>query len=560
MCESCKNGGKPLALVWWRVSTEPQKEISWETQTREAATLADKDGFYVPPEFVIGTDWASLEVWDSPPMERVKGFIRGRNVHALYMYDADRGPSKPAHRLLLRALCEEYGVKMRCCYGEIPDGEMGEVMEFLSAWKKEDSVHRSQRGAKDGLRDRAKIKGLPVNGKAPYGYRFRYQQISSTVRLPEALEPQLPQHAIVAQIYRLALDGMATRGIVRTLAVAGIPAPQGGAVWEHKTVLGILHNPVYAGVYHALRTECRTPEKRRGQTYGKTTSYVLPQNNWHPLGNFLVESPIVSWQVWEELQERLKRNKQDASRNAKHYFMLRGMLFCGTHGRRLVGHASNHAGLYHYSCPAKRRLYPGQSICETPYLNGPKLEAQIWDRIWEFLTDEAVFNAEMARLGGINHEQEEQVQQQLAVLERQLHKLDGMDTELVSMKLRGLLTEEVFARSLALNKAERTYLTDEVERHKGTLRTMQQAKLATASLIALRKSMLKKLESPTPERKRWALECLEAKATLQPDGSLDVSITYHQAPESSDSEIVGNIPRSSPPGCPACHARAGCAR
>ena len=61
------NGGSKVdrktACVWWRVSTEDQREISPETQTREALALAKSDGFHVPREYILGTDWGSLSVW-----------------------------------------------------------------------------------------------------------------------------------------------------------------------------------------------------------------------------------------------------------------------------------------------------------------------------------------------------------------------------------------------------------------------------------------------------------------------------------------------------------------
>ena len=173
MREAPAVGSKLPAAIWWRVSTDDQREISPDTQIQESLALAEQQGYYVPSENIIGTDWHSLSVWDSPPMERLKSLIRHK-ANPIFMYDADRGPSKPVHRLLFRGLCEEYGVRVRCCHGLVPDGEMGEVTEFLSAWAKEKQVHRAQQGAKDGLRDRAKLHGLPTNETAPLVYQFRY--------------------------------------------------------------------------------------------------------------------------------------------------------------------------------------------------------------------------------------------------------------------------------------------------------------------------------------------------------------------------------------------------
>ena len=58
------------AAIWWRVSTDDQKEVSPDTQTGAARALAEQEGYTVPPEYEIGCDWGSLSVWESPPMER----------------------------------------------------------------------------------------------------------------------------------------------------------------------------------------------------------------------------------------------------------------------------------------------------------------------------------------------------------------------------------------------------------------------------------------------------------------------------------------------------------
>ena len=124
MDEQCGKTG----AIWWRVSTDDQREISPDTQVRDALDLAEKEGFHISQEHILGTDWHSLSVRESPAMERLKELIRSRAIQAIFMHDADRGPSKPAHRLLLRAMCEEYGVRVRCLYGQVPEGDMGEVM------------------------------------------------------------------------------------------------------------------------------------------------------------------------------------------------------------------------------------------------------------------------------------------------------------------------------------------------------------------------------------------------------------------------------------------------
>ena len=90
-----------VALIWWRVSTDDQLEISPETQIQEAKALAEKEGYQVPDEYIVGTDWSCST------MARAKELISRKAVSAVLTYDADRGPSTPVHRLLFRAFCEE---------------------------------------------------------------------------------------------------------------------------------------------------------------------------------------------------------------------------------------------------------------------------------------------------------------------------------------------------------------------------------------------------------------------------------------------------------------------
>ena len=73
------------------MSTDDQREASPETQVRESMALVEALGFIVPQDHVLGTDWHSLSVWESPPMERLKELIRSDAIGAIVMGDAPRG-------------------------------------------------------------------------------------------------------------------------------------------------------------------------------------------------------------------------------------------------------------------------------------------------------------------------------------------------------------------------------------------------------------------------------------------------------------------------------------
>ena len=378
---------RKTGAIWWRTSTDDQKEISPDTQVSEARTLAQREGYQVPEEYILGTDWHSLSVWESPPLERLKDLIRSHAIQAIFMYDPDRSPSKPAHRLLFRALCEENGVKILACHGQVPDGDMGEVMEFLSAWSKEKQVYRAQQGARDGMRDRARLRGLPVNGRAAYGYRWTGHQF-----IPDDKYP-------VAQgIWRMLLEGKTDRSIAAALTRAGIPAPAGGAVWNPSTIAGIAANPVYHGAVKALRWEGVEPKRRKGQTYGKSTCRPRRPEDTITLQG-LLERPVVSPEEFEQVQARRSHNKAYAGRRVRSY-LLAGLVVCGLCGRRYSGTgASGRRFDYGYRCGGSAQPV-GRPRCRGKLLSGPWLEEQVWHSVQEFLENPDLFIAEV---GGQQH-------------------------------------------------------------------------------------------------------------------------------------------------------------
>lgn len=514
------------AAIWWRISTDDQREISPDTQIQEALALAQQEGYQVPREHVIGTDWGSLEVWESPPMQRLRELIRNRAISAVFMYDADRGPSKPAHRLLFRALCEEYGVAVRCCHGQIPDGDMGEVMEFLSAWSKEKQVHRAQQGAKDGLRDRAKLRGLPTNGTAPYGYRFRYDERGGK-KIPVALEPNPATYHIASRIWRMGQDGVSLRGIAVTLTRDEIPAPKGGVVWNPSTIARMLGNPAYGGTYYALRQEMKSPDlRRKSDSYGKSSSRLLPRESWQPLVDFPVEFPIVSWAEWEAVQGRLARNKAESRRNAKQFYMLRGMVFCSEDGRRMSGHSRR--SRYVYECPRRRGRDLGFPRCNCPPVSGLRIESLVWEEVSGFLANRYTFQAEMERRRESSHVQEPEIRQKMAVLERKLRDVDNREAQLLNEKMSGIWTDEAVQRAAASLRAERSYLADETERLQAVLAALEQSHAAVASLEAMRERIVDRLDSAAPEERRGVLEALDTRVTVKPGGVLEISIGIPQ--------------------------------
>jgi len=505
---------KRLAAVWWRVSTDDQREASPDTQIQEAVALAQQEGYHVPEEYILGTDWHSLTVWECPPMERLKELIRNRTIHAIFMYDADRGPSKPVHRLLFRAMCQEYGVRIRCCHGQVPDGDMGEVMEFLSAWSKEKQVYRAQQGARDGLRDRAALRGLPPTSAAPYGYRWNGSQF----------EPDSTTAPIARRIWDMALEGVPLRHIARTLTRAGIPSPAGRPRWSTSTLARILSDPAYKGEYVALRTQRVEPKMRLGATYGKSTHRPRDARDHIPLPG-LVSEALVTAEEYARVQERLARNRAQGGKVVQAY-LLRGMIRCEICGRHCRGKLQRYRDrtYYHYVCNGAERRVDG-TRCPLCSINGPSLEARIWDRVVSFLTNPEVFLTAVEDQRRGHREMVQQIDASIRRLEKRLGRIGDAEAKALSEHVRKMASEEAYKRVAAELRAERVWVSEELERQRKALDDAQNMVVSVDAIKALYPALVARIQRATFEDKRFVLECLDAQVTVGPSGvSLSLAV------------------------------------
>ena len=513
-----------IAAIWWRVSSDNQLETSPDTQIGEAMTMAKEEGYTVPNENILGTDWHSLSVWDSPPMERLKELIRTEAIAAIFMYDSDRAPSKPAHRLLFRALCEEHGVRVRCRHGQIPDGDMGEVMEFLSAWSKEKQVHRAQQGAKDGMRDRVKLKRQPASPKNPYGYVWNAER---TALLPTAYWENADL------IYRWALSGWTLYKIQQELHERIIPSPTGKEWWGRRSIYVILTNPIYGGRYYALKRESVVPRQRTGETYGKTGTRYLSLEEAVYLPEIIIHDPPVNWEEWLVIQERFKLNKLQAGRNAHRDYLLRSFITCEVHHRRYAGRIAGQQQLQ-YVC--HRHLEKGQSPCPRPYLNGRELEEKIKSICRDILTHPELIEAEIAKCTGRTQETINSIERKLAALDVKEAKALQTETNLVLSRASGDASPESYERALTLVKAQQRWVAEERQRLQDELAAAQRREGVVLGLRDVRETLMSHLERGTVKDWREVFNALGVKVSIGEDGVVYVSLAIPEA----ESSIVRN--------------------
>jgi site-specific DNA recombinase len=178
------------------------------------------------------------------------------------------------------------------------------------------------------------------------------------------------------------VDNRSLSDITFKLRELQVPTPTGEGLWYASTVHNLIKNPAYIGETYRFAETYRQPEASSGMVGRKRTRVQRPLEERIALPN--ATPPIIQREVFEAAQAKLLRNKALAKRNARHDYLLRGLVRCGRCGRNYWGHVkvkrnSSSEGRY-YRC-AGRLAMVSPSRCDNHILNATELENQVWAEI-----------------------------------------------------------------------------------------------------------------------------------------------------------------------------------
>ncbi len=506
-----------LAAVWARVSTHNQSELSLESQVERAKAKLESQGYTVPPDMVLAVDWTSMDLYACPEFQKLIGWLKGKEISALGVLDRDRLAAKGLQRLTFLADCKEAGVELVVCQGPaILDEPEGQLVELALAIGKERQVLRAQLGAKDGLRDRAMLKGLPPSPVNPYGYAWD----ATRTRLVATKDWT---HAKF--ILDKALEGMTTRGLCVELYRLGIPSPRGLERWARSAIYTIITNPVYGGRFYALRWENVEPEKRRGNSYGKSCAKAKPLAEAQLLPDIVVETPPLTWEQWLALQERVSQNKRFARRNARRDYLLRGLITCESHHHRYQGHT--HRGKTEYVCGG--RFEHGVEKCASPILDGNDLEGQVKAICEDILTRPEVLEREIAKSTGQVAATVKAIEKKLAELERKDKQWKATEGQLIFDRAHKEGSPEAFEMAFSRLKAERAWVAEEQERLQAELAATHQKKGAILGLAEARERLCQFLKQGDNASWREVFTALGLEIRVELSGKVVLSLSLPMA-------------------------------
>ncbi|MHC4064307.1 MAG: recombinase family protein [Planctomycetota bacterium] len=331
-----QSAGEAVGLI--RESTDPQTAKGTPVAIQRDAIIAKAAelGVVLAPENIYADTWGSMSLSESPTYQRfVEAAHSGRFRYAI-LHHQDRlaqdryGLSAP----LFFVGCHDAGTQVVTCTGPpVPvgtDPEWAAMMAHIASLGKRISVVRTNVGAIAGQRKRAEKFGLPIAKRLPMGWQYDAWPNPTRVVPNE----RRPDRDILLNLRR---QGMAYRAIAARLTAMGMPTASGSYhPWTAKVVRGIVEHPLNSGTLYAFRRAACAPKRRvpGSKRRGKSSHRATNPEEWVRLP-IPVENPPMTVAEQQRLMAMSDTHRISAKRNAKHDYLMRGVLFCTEHtGRR----------------------------------------------------------------------------------------------------------------------------------------------------------------------------------------------------------------------------------
>lgn len=305
-------------------------------------------------ENVSGT--ASIE--DRPQFSKMLDAIIDREIKVVFATEQDRLERNPQVRFVFQNIMKNLGVRLFLNSGEVDinnleSGLTGDLMSVMNKFHND----ITSRKIKNVLKNNAS-KGI-VHGIMPYGY---CRDESKMMMIDEE------EKKIVERIYTMSLSGIGTIKIAETLS--------------DESILTRYNKMKHGGtitIKNKYTKKTKTKNKSDIKWSGKTVHDILKNKVYIGIRTFSGEKhkcPAIfeEW-YWKNVNDNLKKNRNNSGKSVVHKYMLKGIIECGGCGRNMYGRTRTNKKDNFYTCSGKRDK---DCDCDTRSINIDVLENFIW--------------------------------------------------------------------------------------------------------------------------------------------------------------------------------------
>lgn len=306
-----------IGSAYIRVSDERQDEYSPDSQLKKIREYAEKEGYFIPDEYVFYDDGISgKNVKKRENFNRMIAIAKekDRPFDVIYVWKLSRFARNQEQSIVYKNLLRKNGVSVKSVSEPIPEDHFGTLIERVIEWMDEFYLINLGVEVTRGMEEKIS-RGEPVV-YAPFGY----------LNAEKTYTPDEETAPIVKEIFERYANGEKQREIAVILGQRGVRTKRGNMP-ENRWVDYILWNPAYIG---KIRW---TPDGNRFVCKRDYTNenIQIRDGNWQPL---------ISIELWDKVQEMLRNQKKTYPKYAKRQqpiqYMLKGIARCSACGSTLA--------------------------------------------------------------------------------------------------------------------------------------------------------------------------------------------------------------------------------
>ena len=311
-----------IGAAYIRVSDERQDEYSPDSQLKKIREYAAREGYYIPDEYVFYDDGISgRTVKKRGDFNRMIGMAKEKDhpFETIFVWKFSRFARNQEEAMVYKNLLRKHGTSVVSVSEPVPEGPFGSLIERIIEWMDEFYSINLAAEVTRGMTEKAS-RGEP-NNPPPFGYYTKDKRWFPDEESGAA--------DIVREVFERYAGGEGMRKIAVDLGNRGIRTRYGGKP-ENRWVDYMLNNPAYIGMIRWSLDGVKAVSKR---DYHNENIMTVPGQH----------EPIISAELWEAVQEKIKEQKAKYPKYAKKEqqveYMLKGLVRCSSCGATLAATA-----------------------------------------------------------------------------------------------------------------------------------------------------------------------------------------------------------------------------
>ncbi len=512
------------AALYARVSSDRQDvDLSVSAQLRALKEYAKANGYSVAREYVDEAE--SGRVADRPQFREMieEGSKPKAPFDVILVWKFSRFTRKREHAVAFKAQLRRKGIRVVSITEQAEDNATGRLLEGIIESVDEYYSENLAQEVVRGMREAAS-RGFFLGSKAPFGYRKIKVQDGAKERPSLKVDPATAP--VVREIFEKSLSGYGLKELCKELNERGVT--NRGKRWYK------------GGLHYVLRNEAYTGTAVWGRTSkGENADPVRVEGAWPAL---------VSRELFDEVQQAMSERAPKVQRPGRvgSPYLLSGLLKCGMCGRPYSAQGAKSGQFAYYICGTLFR--EGAGTCSARYLNAPKLETFVVEKIRERILNEETITElvqlvaeEIDAMAGELSGRLEVVEAELGDVRKRLEKLyEAIETSELTLEVLSPRIMSLRHREEQLEAAREDAETQLEQRRVEFPNTEE-----IARYVADFRDFLK--DGTIPERKALIRNFVEGIEVVGDEATLTYTVPMPSDGVTRESASVLDFVKSSPP-------------